>query len=243
MNKYSFIIPCYNCATFIEQNILKLENKLKKLKIKYELILINDGSSDKTLKIINHISLKNKLIKIIKNKKNTGKSYSCIKGIKRSRYRNIILIDCDLPYFSSLKDIFYELKKGNELVIVNRKLKESKLIKRKINIYQILRYFIGAAMAYINLKLLKLEILGGDTQAGLKGFKKIKDFNKLKFISKKFFFDLELILVYSKRKLKIQSIKTNYSINSRSSIKILNFSKNLEILKELYWVINKYRKY
>ena len=243
MNKYSFVIPCYNCGNFIEKNILKLEHKLKKLNIKYELILIDDGSSDKTLKIINYIGTKNKLIKVIKNKKNTGKSYSSIKAINKSKFRNIILIDCDLPYFSSLTNVLFALEKDNQLVIINRKIKESKLIIKKINMYQITRYLIGSIIAYINLKVLKLEILGGDSQAGLKGFKKIKGFNKLKFISKKFFFDLELILIYSKKKLKIQSIKTNYSIPNKSSIKIFNFFKNLEILKELFQVINKYKRY
>ena len=57
MNKYSFVIPCYNCGDFIEKNISKLQHKLKKLNIKYELILIDDGSSDKTFKIINYISI------------------------------------------------------------------------------------------------------------------------------------------------------------------------------------------
>ena len=138
MNKYSFVIPCYNCGDFIEKNISKLQHKLKKLNIKYELILIDDGSSDKTFKIINYISLKNKLIKVIKNKKNTGKSYSSIKGIHKSKFRNIILIDCDLPYFSSLKNIIFSLEKDNQLVIINRKIKESKLIIKKKKIIKLI---------------------------------------------------------------------------------------------------------
>lgn len=240
MIKYSFIIPCYNCSYFIKKNIKKLETKLKKLNIKYELILIDDGSSDKTFEKIKEICLNNKLVRVIRNKKNIGKSYSSIQGIKKSKFSNIILIDCDLPYFNSLKKIISGLNKNNDLVIINRKLQESKLIKENINSYQIVRYFIGALIAYINLKILKLEIPGGDSQAGLKGFKKIKNFNKLKFISKKFFFDLELILVYSRKKLKICSISTNYSIPNNSSIQILNISKNIEILKELFQVIKKY---
>jgi len=121
-------------------------------------------------------------------------------------------------------------------------MKGSNLEQKKINIYQILRFIIGSIIAFLNLKILNLKVTGGDTQAGLKGFKKIKNFNKLRFISKKFFFDLELILVYSQKKMKIQSIKTNYSIPNKSSIKIFNFFKNFEILKELFQVINKYKK-
>jgi hypothetical protein len=120
-------------------------------------------------------------------------------------------------------------------------MEQSKLISKNLNLYQITRYIIGGLIAIINLKVLKLKIKGGDSQAGLKGFKKFKNFNKVKFLSKKFFFDLELISLYSKKKLSIKSIKTNYSVPSKSSIRIFNFSKNFEILCELLKVIKKYK--
>lgn len=241
MNKYSLIIPCYNCSQFIEKNIIKLIRKLNNFNIKYEIILIDDGSTDKTLEILKKITLNIKKIKILKNNFNIGKSFSSIKGIKISKYQKIILIDCDLPYFSDLKNIIFELNKGYDLVTINRKMEQSKLISKNLNLYQITRYIIGSLVAIINLKVLKLKIKGGDSQAGLKGFKKFKNFNKVKFLSKKFFFDLELISIYSKKRLSIKSVKTNYSVPSKSSIKIFNFSKNFEILCELLKVIKKYK--
>ena len=241
MNKYSLVIPCYNCSQFIEKNIIKLIRKLNNFNIKYEIILIDDGSTDKTLEILKKINLNIKKIKILKNNFNIGKSFSSIKGIKISKYQKIILIDCDLPYFSDLKKIIFELNKGYDLVTINRKMEQSKLISKNLNLYQITRYIIGSLIAIINLKVLKLKIKGGDSQAGLKGFKKFKNFNKIKFLSKKFFFDLELISLYSKKKLSIKSIKTNYSVPSKSSIRIFNFSKNFEILCELLKVIKKYK--
>ena len=88
MNKYSFRYQ-FNFGNNREKNIKKLEGKLKKLNIKYELILIDDHGA--ALGLRNYISKKNKLIKVIKNKKNTGKSYSSIKAINKSKFRNIIL--------------------------------------------------------------------------------------------------------------------------------------------------------
>ena len=121
-------------------------------------------------------------------------------------------------------------------------MKESKLVSNNLNFYQIIRYFLGSIIAYINLSFLKINVYGGDTQAGLKGFKKTKGFNNIKFISKKFFFDLELIIIYSKKKLNIFSLKTNYLIPQNSSIKIFNIKKNIEIIKELIKVIIFYKK-
>ena len=67
--------------------------------------------------------------------------------------------------------------------------------------YQLTRFIIGRLMCLI-LNYLCLDINVGDTQAGLKAFKKPKNFKKIKFISKKFFFDAELmILFYSLKKV------------------------------------------
>ena len=147
------------------------------------------------------------------------------------------MIDCDLPYFKSLDKIVHFLKKNIDLVIINRKLKDSKLATKKLNLYQLVRFCLGAIIALINRKVLKLNIEGGDTQAGLKGFKKNNYFKKNKFISTKFFFDLELIHLYSKKKLKIVSVKTVFNVPKKSSIKIFNLIKNYYILKELVKIL------
>jgi glycosyltransferase involved in cell wall biosynthesis len=229
----SFVIPCYNAESFIIKNITQLENKVASLKIKYEILLVDDGSNDKTAILLKEITKKKKSISLITNKKNIGKSYSVLKGIKKSKYQHVIMIDCDLPYFKSINRIIFYLKKNIDLVIINRKLKESKLKKRQLNAYQLTRYCLGAIIAFINKKILKLDIEGGDTQAGLKGFKKNSHFYKNNFISKKFFFDLELIHLFSKKKLKIISVKTIFDVPTKSSIKIFNFKNNYYILKEL----------
>ena len=131
----SFIIPCYNAETFIKKNLVLLTKKIKSLKLTYQIILIDDGSQDNTYLILKNIIKKDKYISLIKNKKNIGKSYSLLKGIKKSKYQNIVMIDCDLPYFKSLNKIIYFLKKNIDLVIINRKLKESKLANKKLNLY------------------------------------------------------------------------------------------------------------
>ena len=78
--RVSIIIPCFNCHRIINESILKLQKKLKKFKkVKYELIFIDDGSSDNTVKVISNFISKN--ITLIKNHKNLGKSLSLIKGI------------------------------------------------------------------------------------------------------------------------------------------------------------------
>ena len=80
--KISFIIPCFNSEKIIQKKIYQLKKKMIHFNnIKYEIIIINDGSQDDTLKIIK--KLKSKNIKTISNSQNLGKSSSLIKGIKK----------------------------------------------------------------------------------------------------------------------------------------------------------------
>ena len=98
----SVIIPCFNSEKYISKNIIKLRNLINKINFKYEVIIIDDCSNDKTYKILKKFKIKNKNIQIYKNSLNEGKSYSLIRGIKKTKYEKIIIIDSDLPYFSKL---------------------------------------------------------------------------------------------------------------------------------------------
>ena len=104
MFSVSFIIPCYNAETFINKNLELLNKKIKSLKLTYQIILIDDGSQDNTHQILKNIIKKDKYISLIKNKKNIGKYYFLLRGIKKSKYQNIVMIDCDLPYFRSINN-------------------------------------------------------------------------------------------------------------------------------------------
>ena len=91
----SIIIPVYN----EEKTIIKILEKIKKNKsseVKYEIIVIDDGSSDQTKKILeDNKDLYNKL-QI--NETNKGKGFSVKKGILNSTGTHIIFQDADLEY-------------------------------------------------------------------------------------------------------------------------------------------------
>ena len=233
----SFIIPCLNCENFIENTVHKLIKKLKKIKnINYELIFIDDGSVDNTGKILKkHISKK---IRVLKNIKNLGKSASLIKGIKASKKSKIVIIDCDLPYFSYLESILKNLR-NDSFTYINRKSSKSKLKNKKLNLYQISRFFIGRVICYL-LSLFFFDNKIGDTQAGLKAFPKPKNFKNIRFISKKFFLDAELMILFYRAKTQMVSIPVNYKIYSKSTIKILSF-ENFVYLYELLKIILFYK--
>ena len=94
VNSISFIMPFYN----EENNLRKAYSEVFRLilnkKIKnYEIIFINDGSTDNSHKIIKKI--KNSKIKYIKNNVNRGLGYSLLKGVKISKKKYVLLVTTD----------------------------------------------------------------------------------------------------------------------------------------------------
>jgi len=91
MNKISVIIPVYNHEKYIARCLRSITNQSLN-KNDYEIIVVDDGSTDKTPKAIKPFLRE---IKLIKNKKNKGLPNALNQGIKKSRSKYIVRLDAD----------------------------------------------------------------------------------------------------------------------------------------------------
>lgn len=101
--KFSTVIPCYNAVGTILETILSV---LSQRYEKFEVIIIDDASTDGSLQIIEHV--KDSRLKLVKNRQNSGRSFSRNRGIMEAVGDRIVFLDSDdllLPqYFSSLNE-------------------------------------------------------------------------------------------------------------------------------------------
>ena len=91
MFKVSVIIPCFNHEKFIGRCLRSILDQNLDRK-DYEIIVVDDGSKDNSLKIINTFK---KDVKIISNNKNKGLPYSLNVGIKSSKSKYVVRLDSD----------------------------------------------------------------------------------------------------------------------------------------------------
>lgn len=143
---FSIVLPVLN----EEKNIKKLISLIKKYlkNYKYELIFVDDNSTDNTKKIITSYISKN--IKYYLRTKNKDLTLSCFYGIQKSKYQNIIIMDSDLQhhprYLPFMVNLYFEKKA--EFVVAVRDFNNDiglGVIRRFSSIFlsSIFKFFLG----------------------------------------------------------------------------------------------------
>lgn len=94
----SIIIPLYNEEKNIEKIFLQIHKNLSS-NLNYEIIFVDDESTDGSSKILKKLSKKNKnVLHLHRKDKKRDLTQSCFDGILKSRYKNILIMDCDLQH-------------------------------------------------------------------------------------------------------------------------------------------------
>ena len=196
----SIIIPTLNESS----NVPLIIKQINKLNLKCEIIFVDDDSTDNTGSIIEKNSSKNiKLIKRLKKPRDLSKSVTL--GIKKAKYKYILVVDCDLQHNLKKVKFMYRAVKYNkfDLAIGSRFLTQ----KYSGNLGYARSLFSGLFIFLINF------FLGKKSTDPLSGFflcdKKIVLFYKKNFFLKgyKILFD---IIYNGKKNIKIKDFQINF---------------------------------
>jgi len=92
----SVIVPCYNESEAINVFYDEIKKVLDEEKLTYELIFVDDGSTDNTLSILKEFNKKDKNVKIVSFSRNFGKEAAMLAGLQHSKGTYVSIIDADM---------------------------------------------------------------------------------------------------------------------------------------------------
>ena len=218
----SIIIPIYNENDILEKNILNIFNYFQN-KSDFEIIVIDDGSTDNSIKTLNSLKLNNLII--LRNNQNMGKGYSIIKGVLESKGDLILQTDADLSApIMEFEKLFIKYKNGFDFVIGSRSKANSK-VNTKQNFFRII---LGKFFNILTYLILNLNY--NDTQCGFKIYNSIKLKNVIKSCKvKKFCIDVEILYLAKLKKYKVMEEGIIWNDKKNSKVNLIKDPLNMFI--------------
>ena len=226
----SIIIPAYNEEKRLPKTLAEIDKYLKKQNYNYEIIVVSDGSKDKTVEVVENLKPQIANLRLIDKKENYGKGYGVRLGMLEAKGEYRLFSDADnSTSIDQVEKMWPEFKKGYDVVIGSRDIKGAILdppqpFLRKMILgkgFRILTQIICGTW----------EIL--DTQCGFKGFtqKAARDiFSECKI--NRFAFDPEVLVVAKKLGYRIKEIPVYWKNDPESKVKFKSIIKMfLELLR------------
>ncbi|MDC1330608.1 glycosyltransferase family 2 protein [Pelagibacteraceae bacterium] len=153
----SIIVPCYNEESIIEIFTNTLEKELDKLDDKFELIFVDNNSTDNTFSLIKKTLSNNHRYKIIRLANYFGKESAILSGLDNATGESSIIMDPDLEDPPDLiPELIKKWKAGNEVVFTIRKSEKLPTYKK------ILKFFFYKILVFSSADHNKIYANSGD---------------------------------------------------------------------------------
>ncbi len=192
MEGLSLVLPAYNEAGIIYEAVRESARSMEALGRAYEIIVVDDGSTDETPREIDRAVRDLSKVKVVTIPENTGKGNALKRGFQASTCQLVCFLDSDLdihPY--QVQNLISEMDRtGADVVIGSKRHPRSKLE------YPRIRRFYSSVYYYLVFMLFRLPIK--DTQTGIKLFRRdvlASIFPRM--VNMQYVLDLELLLIAS----------------------------------------------
>ncbi|MDB5283435.1 MAG: dPM1 [Bacteroidota bacterium] len=218
--KLSLVVPAFNEEKNLDPLYTEIVNALLPLKEEYEIVFVNDGSTDDTLNVLNGLKAGDKRINVIDLRINSGQSFATMEGFKAAKGEFIVLLDADrqndpadIPKMMALLNSEYEGVCGWRK---NRKDKQVFVVSSRIANF-LIRSFFGLRVhdSGCSLRVVKAQYL--------------KDINYFKN------FHRYVPIILHLKKVNLREMQVNHRWRSEGESKYSIF-KSVKVLKELFYL-------
>jgi glycosyltransferase involved in cell wall biosynthesis len=131
--KYSVVVPLYNEQAVVEELYQRLTKVMQRMDETYELVLIEDGSTDATVEKLKDISENDEHVVVVQLRRNFGQTPALAAGFDHARGEIIISMDGDLQHLpEEIPNFLEKINEGYDVVSGWREKRVDNLIMRKI---------------------------------------------------------------------------------------------------------------
>jgi len=230
--KLSVIIPAYNEEGRLPKTLREIDEYLKKQDYQSEIIVVSDGSKDRTGEVTKEMMREIKNLRLIENKENHGKGYAVRQGILEAKGDYRLFTDADnSTSIDQVEKMWPYFDQGYDVVIGSRDVKGAILDppqswQRRLvgNIFRSFSQTICGTWGIL------------DTQCGFKGFTEkatLDIFPRTKIDG--FSFDPEVLVIAKKSGYKIKEIPILWKNDPESKVKFKNMVKMGMGLLRIRW--------
>jgi dolichyl-phosphate beta-glucosyltransferase len=227
----SIIIPAYNEEALIASTLDGLQTYLSTRPERYEIIVVDDGSQDKTTELVRQWQECNQAeLRLLVNSQNLGKGFSIRRGVLESRGQFVIFTDADLPYeLEAIDEFLKTLRDGCDLAVGSRVLPGS-----QVKGVPWFRFISGQIFSWMVQAVLFRGL--PDTQCGFKSFRAdaAKEIFRRLTIGG-FGFDVEMLYIGRKLKLVIRPVAVRM-IDHRQQSRVRLIADSLRMFANLFMV-------
>ena len=225
----SVFLPCHNEEGNILRVVTELDDVLSRGSWPYEIIIVDDGSSDRTGQIAHELAAARPNVRVLHHPTNRGYGGAVISGIRAAVQPWVVLCDGDGQF--EVSDILKLLGRAGEYdVIVGRRARRADPLMRRIN---------GKAWTILIRLLLKVRI--ADLDCGLKLFRR-DVLNGIDLQSKGAMISAELMAQLTRRTLRICEIDVQHLPRLAGEQSGANLKVILRAFKELFVLYGRLRR-
>lgn len=217
MPHLSVIIPAYNEEKRLPSTLESVHNFLSESEQAFEIIVVDDGSSDGTKKVVNKFAADHCGVRLITHSPNQGKGYSVREGMLKAEGDYLLLDDADgASPIGEIKRLENAIKNGADIAIGSRAVKGDETVVNALSH----RKHIGNTFNMI----VQNSLLPGinDTQCGFKLFKRAvaRDLFSIAILNR-YAFDVEILYLGRMKGYEIAEVPINWTNVEGSKINLV----------------------